>query len=75
MRSSGGSSEKLYILSITSKAVEQAAGSLQLCAGQECGIEGAIHAMHQVYQKDDVHGVLLADASNAFIIASTDQHA
>lgn len=22
--------------------------------------------MHQVYQRDDVHGVLLADASNAF---------
>ena len=42
------------------------AGSLQLCAGQDCGIEGAIHAMYQVYQRDDVHGVLLADASNAF---------
>ena len=54
------------ILNITSKAIEQAAGSLQLCAGQESGIEGAIHAMYQVYQRDDVHGVLLADASNAF---------
>ena len=54
------------ILTVTSKTIEQAAGSLQLCAGQECGIEGAIHAMYQVYQRDDVHGVLLADASNAF---------
>lgn len=54
------------ILSITSKAIEQAAGSLQLCAGQECGIDGAIHAMYQIYHRDDVHGVLLADASNAF---------
>ena len=52
------------ILSITSKGIEQAAGSLQLCAGQECGIEGAIHAMYQIYHRDDVHGVLLADAFN-----------
>ena len=54
------------ILSITSKAIEQAAGSLQLCAGQECGIEGAIHAMYQIHHRDDdVHGVLLADTSSA----------
>ena len=40
------------ILTVTSKTIEQAAGSLQLCAGQDCGIEGAIHAMYQVYQRD-----------------------
>ena len=43
-----------------------AAGSLQLCAGQHAGCEAAIYAMREIY--DDVHneGVLLVDASNAF---------
>jgi len=54
------------ILAVASRAVEKAAGSTQLCAGQESGVEAAIHAMRTAYEQEEVQGVLLADASNAF---------
>ena len=41
-------------------------GSLQLCGSQECGIEAAIHAMHDTFGAEDVDAVLLVDATNAF---------
>ena len=34
----------LYIIG---NDIQEAAGCLQLCAGQECGVEAAIHAMQQ----------------------------
>ena len=37
-----------------------------MCGGQECGIEAAIHAMHDTFHEEDVDAVLMADASNAF---------
>ena len=54
------------ILSIIGNDIQEAAGSQQLCAGQDCGIEATIHAMTDVYNSPDVDGVLMADASNAF---------
>jgi len=45
-------------------------GSDQLCAGLQCGIEGAIHAMNELFDTNKPNssgwGVLLIDASNAF---------
>ena len=41
-------------------------GNLQVCAGQDGGCEAAIHAMKDMFDEDDVDGVLLVDASNAF---------
>ena len=38
----------------------------QLCLGQKCGIEYAIHALRDAYQKDENQGILLIDAENAF---------
>eukprot|EP00117_Sycon_ciliatum_P033888 scpid31728/ scgid3499/ len=40
--------------------------SWQLCAGHECGVEAAIHAMHTVFEDEETEAILLADASNAF---------
>ena len=57
------------ILSVIGSDIQQAAGSIQLCAGlpgQEAGSEAAIHAIRKAYNKDDAEGVLLIDASNAF---------
>ena len=59
---------------ITSKAIlyaikddiQDAAGSLQLCAGQIAGIETAIHFMRESFQSESTEAVLLVDASNAF---------
>ena len=54
------------ILSITNDEIQRAAGSLQLCAGQDGGVEAAIHAMNDLHQLDDTEAILLADATNAF---------
>ena len=54
------------ILTVTSGDIQDAAGSLQLCAGQKAGAEAAVHAMNQVFNNHDCDAVLLVDASNAF---------
>jgi len=46
--------------------VLQAAGPLQLCAGQSAGCEASIHAMRAVFDSSDTEAVLQVDASNAF---------
>ena len=42
------------------------AGCAQLCAGQRSRYEVAVHTIDQLLQNDEVEGVLLVDASNAF---------
>ena len=41
----------------------QAAGALQTCVGQNVG---TVHAMKNLFQKEDIEAVLLVDADNAF---------
>ena len=54
------------ILSLFRQDIQEAAGPLQVCAGQEGGCEAAVHAMRQFFAENDVEGALLVDASNAF---------
>ena len=54
------------ILAVIKYDILEAAGSLQLCAGQEAGSEAAIHAMRSVFQDEQSEAVLLVDATNAF---------
>ena len=54
------------ILKIIGSDVEEAAGPLQLCAGQDGGCEAAVHAMRRIFQAPETEAVLLVDASNAF---------
>ena len=49
------------ILSITGGDIQNAAGSLQLCAGQKAGTEAAIHAMNLAFTDNECEAV---DASN-----------
>ena len=44
----------------------KAAGPLQTCAGLKSGIEASIHAMRQVFEKEETEAILLVDAENAF---------
>ena len=37
-----------------------------MCAGQEAGIEVAVHSLNSVYNNENDDDVLLVDASNAF---------
>ena len=46
--------------------MEEAAGSLQLCASQDGGCEDAIHAMKKIFQTSETEALLLVDATNAF---------
>ena len=52
------------IMAVIKPDILEAAGTLQLCAGQEAGSEAAVHAMRQI--SEDAEAVLLVDASNAF---------
>lgn len=54
------------ILSVIGGDIQDAAGSMQLCAGQMAGTEAAVHAMRLALGKDDSEAALLVDASNAF---------
>ena len=51
---------------VTGRAVQTAAGSLQLCAGQAASCEAAVHAIRELFEDESSDGVLLVDASNAF---------
>ena len=51
---------------IFKKDITDAAGPLQLSAGQEAGDEAAIHAIQDIFANEDTEAVLLIDAENAF---------
>ena len=46
--------------------IQSAVGSLQLCAGQISGVEAAVQAVRESFQKEETEAVLLVDAHNAF---------
>ncbi len=54
------------ILFVTRGDIQDAAGSLQLCAGQIAGAEAAVHATREFFSEEATEAVLLVDASNAF---------
>ena len=54
------------ILRILKNEIEEAAGPLQLCAGQDGGCEAAVHAMKLIFQEESTQAALLVDAINAF---------
>ena len=54
------------IATVLRDEIQEAAGPLQVCAGQIAGCEAAIHAMRRIHESQDTEAVILADASNAF---------
>ena len=54
------------ILKVIRSDILDAAGSIQLCAGQTAGTKAAVHAMNQAFQVNEAEAILLVDASNAF---------
>ena len=54
------------VLTVLRFDILEAAGCLQLCAGQDAGCEAAVHAMHELFPDDDSEAILLVDADNAF---------
>ena len=54
------------IMELVKDDVVNAAGSLQLAAGQPTGCEAAVHAMRQLFAAEETQGILLIDAHNAF---------
>ena len=53
-------------MDIATKGVQQAAGSLQVCAGQDVSAEAAIHAMYNLFQQEETEAILLVDLENVF---------
>ena len=54
------------VMEVTGKNVQEAVGSIQLCAGHPVGVEAAIHTMRGFLDNDSSDGILLIDADNAF---------
>ena len=54
------------IVLILAEDVIKYTGTLQICAGQEAGIETAIHSMNMMYKDENTDVISLVDASNAF---------
>ena len=54
------------VVSVLRTDLQEDAGELQLCAGQPSGCEAGIHAMSDIYNDDDTHGIIQVDANNAF---------
>ena len=54
------------VMNISKNYLIKSVGSLQVCAGQNSGVESAIHSMHDVYDLEETEAVLLIDAENAF---------
>ena len=52
------------ILSVIRYDIQEAAGAIQLCAGQQAGCESAVHAMREIFANPDMEGILLVDAFN-----------
>ena len=54
------------ILNVIKPEILSATAPLQTCAGLPGGAEASIHAMRELFNRDDTHGILLVDAENAF---------
>ena len=54
------------ILATIGDDIQEAAGALQVCAGQQAGCEAAVHAVRMIYEDPSNEAVLLVDATNAF---------
>ena len=53
-------------LKCISNDLKQLRGNLQLCLGQTCGIEFAIHSLRDAFDKPESEGMLQIDAENKF---------
>ena len=56
----------MAVLTVTRGDVQDAADSVQLCAGQIAGVEAAVHAVQKSFRQDKTEVALLVAASNAF---------
>ena len=54
------------IMYVIKDGIQNAAGSIQTCAGLKGGIEACIHATRDVWEEEGCEGVLMVDAENAF---------
>ena len=54
------------VMKVVKEDIKKAAGSLQLCAGQEAGCEAAIHTMHKIFESNDTELILIVEAENSF---------
>ena len=54
------------VMRTVKRDLQDAVGSIQLCAGQDAGCEAAVHAMECIFAEDDTEAMTLVDATNAF---------
>ena len=54
------------VTAVLRNELQNAAGGLQLCVGQESGCEAGIHSMSEIFDDENTHGIIQVDANNAF---------
>ena len=52
------------VMAVVKPDVLEATGCAQLCAGHEAGCEVTVHAVNDLYENVDTHGIIQIDASN-----------
>ena len=54
------------VMKVVKLDLQQAIGSIQLCAGKDAGCEATVHAMEQLFAADDTEAMILVDITNPF---------
>ena len=54
------------VMAVLKEDIGEASGNLQMCAGKPAGAEAAIHALKDIFDKEDAEAVIMVDATNAF---------
>ena len=54
------------VVKVLKMDIQEEAGDLQMCVGQQGGCEAGVHAMTEIFEDTDTHGIIQVDANNAF---------
>ena len=52
------------VMRVVKRDLQEAIGSIQLCAGQDAGCEAAVHAIQHLFAGEETEALILVDTTN-----------